>query len=217
MHPTPASRSGAIAVLVIAFLVASAFADAAEPLLSPEEIHRLDRENEFWRALRADEDTDANLVRLRTLGAADGELASFTPKFTALWDVIYHREWGWLRPEQVDAIKAVDRKFVARLRIARVRWTTGIVLDPTGRDETLLAINARWHRAILRVLEFDQLAEFRLMNSDTAERTARHFENVPLTDDERRTIYEWQHDYELTAGPDGRKLRHGLLDFRLDH
>jgi hypothetical protein len=206
--------------LVAAFLatcLAAALTRAAEPLLSSEEIRRLDRENHFWRALRVDEDVEANLARLRDLGASDLEIAAFTPKFAALWDVTYHREFGWLRPEQVDAIKAVDRRFVARLRAVRVRRTTGIALDPTARDETALAVTARWQRAVLRILEYDQLAEFRLMNSATAERTARHFENVPLTDDERRTLYEWQHDYELSAGPDGRKLRHDLLDVRLDH
>lgn len=204
-----------IVVILAALLTPEANAD--EKLLTPEELRRLDRENDFWRALRADEDLEANLARLRASGATAGELAAFAPKLAALWEVSYHREFGWLRPEQVDAVKAVDRKFVTRLRGARVRWTTGIVLDPAARDETLLAINARWHRAILRVLEYDQLAEFRLMNSETAERTARHFESVPLTDDERRTIYEWQHDYELTAGPDGRKLRNDQADVRLDH
>lgn len=218
MHPAiPSCRLGAIAALAIALFAVPTFVNATEPLLSLEEMRRLDRENEFWRALRADEDVEANLARLRALGASDSELARFAPKLAALWDVRYHREWGWLRPEQVDAIKADDRRFVTRLRIARVRQTTGIALEAARSDETLLSLHARWHRAILRVLEYDQLAEFRLMNSATAERTARHFENVPLTDDERRTIYEWQHDFELTAGPDGRRLRSNLLDVRLDH
>ncbi|MBX3736754.1 MAG: hypothetical protein KF715_08705 [Candidatus Didemnitutus sp.] len=190
---------------------------AQEKLLTPEEIRRLDRENEFWRALRADDDTDASLARLRRRGATADELSWFAPKLATIWEVDVSRAWGWLRPEQIDAIKDVDRAFIPRIRAARLRAATGIEIDPEHRGETLLAVNARWQRAVLRTLDYDQLGEFRLMNSLSAQRTARHFENVPLTDDERRTIYDWQREFEATAGENGARLRPGQRDVVLDH
>lgn len=190
---------------------------AQEKLLTPEEMHRLDRENEFWRALRADDDTDASLTRLRRRGASADELSWFEPKLAVLWNVDIARAWGWLRPEQIDAIKDVDRTFVPRIRAARLRAATGIEIDPEHRGETLLAVNARWQRAVLRTLDYDQLGEFRLMNSLSAQRTARHFENVPLTDDERRTIYDWQREFETIGGENGARLRPGQRDVVLDH
>lgn len=201
-------------LLAFAIIVSVA---AQEKLLTPEELSRIDRENEFWRALRADDDTEANLARLRRRGANNEELSWFEPKLTRLWDVDVPRAWGWLRPEQIDAIKEVDRAFIPRVRAARLRAATGIEIDPAHRGETLLAVNSRWQRALLRVLEYDQLVEFRLMNSAPAQKTGRHFENVPLTDDERRTIYDWQREFEATAGPDGARLRSGQRDALVDH
>jgi len=192
-------------------------AAAQDKLLTPDELRRLDRENEFWRALRADDDTTASLARLRRHGATAEELSWFEPKLARLWDVDVPREWGWLRPEQIDAIKEVDRAFIPRVRAARLRAATGIEIDPAHRGETLLVVNARWQRAVLRVLEYDQMAEFRLMNSASAQRTGRHFENVPLTDDERRTIYDWQREFEATAGPGGSRLRRTQRAELLDH
>ncbi len=201
---------------LLAFTVAAS-ATVEEKLLKPEELGRIDRENELWRALRADDDTEASVARLRRRGASDEELSWFEPKLTRLWDVNMPREWGWLRPEQIDAIKEVDRAFIPRVRAARLRAFTGIEIDPAHRGETLLAVNARWQRALLRVLEYDQLAEFRLMNSASAQKTGRHFENVPLTDDERRTIYEWQREFEAVAGPDGTRRRSGGREALVDH
>ncbi|WP_415908777.1 hypothetical protein [Oleiharenicola sp. Vm1] len=219
MLPTPLRRrSGLRAVLSAACLLAiSALAPAQEKLLTPDEVRRIDRENEFWRALHADEDADASLARLRRRGANAEELAWFAPRLEALWHIDVPREWGWLRPEQVAAIKEVDRAFVPRLRAARLRAATGIEIDPAHRGESLLLATSRWQRAVLRTLDYDQIGEFRLMNSPSAQRTARHFEDVPLTDDERRTIYDWQREFEASAGPDGRKQRAGQRDARLDH
>lgn len=217
MHPTlSVRRSGVIAAVAIAFAV-SPFASAAESLLSPDEIRRLDRENDFWRQLRADHDTEANLLRLRRHGANDEELAWFAPKLEAFWNIDVPREWGWLRPEQIDAIKEVDRAFVPRLRAARLRAATGIEIDPAHRGETLLAVNSRWQRAVLRALDYDQIGEFRLMNSPSAQKAARHFENVPLTDDERRTIYEWQHEFEVANGSGGGRFDTAQREAKLDY
>jgi hypothetical protein len=201
---------------LLAFTVAAS-ATVEEKLLTLEELSRIDRENKFWRALRADDDTEASLARLRRHGATAEELSWFEPKFAPLWGVDVPREWGWLRPEQIDAIKEVDRVFIPRVRAARLRAATGIEIDPFHRGETLLAVNARWQRALLRVLEYDQIAEFRLMNSESAHKTARHFENVPLTDDERRTIYDWQREFEAAAGLSGARLRQGQREVLIDH
>jgi len=209
--------SAPIAFALLAAGCAATAARADEKLLTPEEMRRLDRENEFWRALRADEDTAASLARLRRRGANADELSSFEPKLAALWDVDVPRAWGWLRPEQIEAIKEVDRAFIPRVRAARLRAATGIEIDPEHRGETLLAVNSRWQRAVLRTLDYDQLGEFRLMNSPSAQKVARHFENVPLTDDERRTIYDWQREFEATAGVDGGRLRSGRHEVVLDH
>lgn len=199
---------------LLTFAVVAATAD--EKLLTPEELNRIDRENELWRSLRAEDDTDAALVRLRRHGASTEELNWFEPKLARLWSVDVPRAWGWLRPEQIDAIKEVDRAFIPRVRAARLRAATGIEIDPFHRGETLLAVSARWQRALLRVLDYDQIAEFRLMNSESAQKTGRHFENVPLTDDERRTIYDWQREFETTA-PGGVHSRHGRHEAVLDH
>lgn len=200
---------------LLTFTVVAATAD--EKLLTPEELNRIDRENELWRSLRAEDDPDAALVRLRRHGASTEELNWFEPKLARLWSVDVPRAWGWLRPEQIDAIKEVDRAFIPRVRAARLRAATGIEIDPFHRGETLLAVSARWQRALLRVLDYDQIAEFRLMNSESAQKTGRHFENVPLTDDERRTIYEWQREFESTAGPNGARLRGIQRVVLLDH
>lgn len=189
-------------------------ATAEEKLLTPEELGRIDRENELWRSLRAENDTEAALARLRQHGASTEELNWFEPKLARLWSVDVPRAWGWLRPEQVDAIKEVDRAFIPRVRAARLRAATGIEIDPAHRGETLLAVNARWQRALLRALDYDQIAEFRLMNSESAQKIGRHFENVPLTDDERRTIYDWQREFEATGGA---RLRGGQRVVLLDH
>lgn len=218
MHPTlPARRSGAIAALVIALFAPSPFATATEPLLSSDEIRRLDRENDFWRRLRAGDDAEANLARLRQGGASDAELDAFAPKLAALWEVDARREWGWLRAEQIEAIKEVDRAFVPRVRAARLRAVTGIDIDAAHRGETPLAVNAHWQRAVIRALDYDQLGEFRLMNAPSAHRAARHFENIPLTDDERRTIYDWQHDYEQILGPAGARTSAARSQATLDY
>jgi hypothetical protein len=184
-------------------------------LLTPEEITRVDRENALWRLVRADSDLPANLTRLRSKGATTADLAWFAPKLAATWDVSLHREFGWMRPEQIEAIKAVDREFVARLRAARVRRDVGIELDPAHRGEAVLTVLARWQRTLLRTIDYDQLAEFRLMNSGSAEKAARFFENIPLSDDERRTVYEWQRNYDENVVPFTQKA--GTLEFRFDH
>lgn len=209
--------SAPITFALLASCFAAMAARAEEKLLTPEDMRRLDRENEFWRALRADEDAATNLARLRRRGASADELNSFEPKLAALWDVDVPRAWGWLRPEQIEAIKAVDRLFLPRVRAARLRAATGIEIDPAHRGEAMLAVNGRWQRTLLRVLEYDQIAEFRLMNSESAQKTGRHFENVPLTDDERRTIYDWQREFEALAGVNGARLRIGQRDVILDH
>ncbi|MBI5426480.1 MAG: hypothetical protein HZA32_20585 [Opitutae bacterium] len=211
---TPLRALAALALLT-AFLAPATRAD--EKLLTSEELRQLDRENEFWRQLRADEDAAASLARLRRSGATPDELRWFEPKLAKLWEVDIPRAWGWLRPEQIDAIKAIDRLFLPRVRAARLRAATGIEIDPAHRSETMLAVNGRWQRTLLRVLEYDQIAEFRLMNSESAQKTGRHFENVPLTDDERRTIYDWQREFEALAGENGARLRIGQRDVILDH
>lgn len=206
-----------LAVLAAGFTALFSFARAQEKLLTPDEIKRLDRENTFWRALRTEEDAETNLARLRRRGAHEDELAWFAPKLEELWDVDPQREWGWLRAEQVEAIKEVDRTYCARVRAARLRVATGIELDPEHRSESPLLATSRWQRAVFRALDYDQLAEFRLMNSASAQRAARHFEQVPLTEDERRTIYEWQRDYDAASGAGVWRAQHldALLDFRV--
>jgi len=184
-------------------------------LLTSEEIVRVDRENTLWRLVRVDANLSANLAGLRSNGVLAAELDWFEPKLAAAWDVPLHREFGWMRPDQVEAIKAVDDEFVARLRSARVRREVGIELDPAHRGETVLAVLALWRRTLLRTLDYDQFAEFRLMNSPSAERAARFFENIPLSDDERRTVYAWQSEFDRIDPPFA--LTAAALEYRLDH
>lgn len=204
-----------LAVLILTVLAPTSPAADRYGLLTPEEIARVDRENALWHLVQADLDLPANLARLRANGATPADLAWFEPKLTAIWDVALHREFGWMHPDQVEAIKAVDRVFTARLRAARVRREVAIELDPSHRGESPLTVLALWRRMILRTLDYDQVAEFRLMNSDSAEKVARFLENIPLSDDERRTIYTWQREYDASDRPFAHDS--DALDYRLFH
>lgn len=201
----------------LASLAVGTIAAEDQALLSAPEIAQIGRENEFWRGLNPNDDVPTNLSRLRDRGANADDLRDFQPKLEKLWVVSLNREWGWLRAEQINAIKEVDRAFVSRVRTARVRAEIGIELDPAHRGESLLAVSAQWQRAILRKLDYDQIGEFQLMNSDCAQKAAIHFENVPLTEDERRTIYELQSEFESANGLGGMKLGVRRIDAQLDH
>ncbi|MDB6166410.1 MAG: hypothetical protein JWQ83_1550, partial [Lacunisphaera sp.] len=61
-------------------------------------------------------------------------------------------------------------------------------------------VKAQWRRAILRVLDYDEIAEFRLMDSAAAHRVQEWTRNLILSADERRTLVEWQRDFDAVHG-----------------
>ena len=183
----------------LALLLAAPGWGADERLLSPAEVAGMDRENAMWRLVKPDEGATANLARLRQAGYSEDEVAALQPQLAALWAVPYQRNYGWLRPETVERIQAIDREFVRRIRAAHVFSQTGIQVGESAR-ETPASINRQWRDAILEGLNVRESAEFRLMNSALARDEARLAKGLVLTADEQRTLFVWRQDYEGRHG-----------------
>lgn len=183
------------------WLAAATAEPEAEKILSPAELAALDRENAMWRMVNPDEDMAVNLARLKTAGFTEKEVAALQPQLAELWDIPVERNFGWLHDETVAQIREIDRQFVVRVRAARLFEGTGIRRggDPVGVAE----LTRLWRAAILKALNYDELAEFRLMNSPAARELTQLVKDLPVTDDELRTLFEWQREFAGThaAGP----------------
>jgi hypothetical protein len=159
----------------------------------------MERMNALWRLVRTDEEVPANLARLRTAGGTEEELRAMEPTLTELWAVPVERNFGWLSEETVRQIQAVDRQFVARMRLTRLYETIGIRVG--GQTPVpVAALNRLWRSEILRVLDYDELAEFRLSNSVSAKEVNRRVQGLTLTADEIRTLFEWQREFDSRQG-----------------
>lgn len=197
--------NGVRATLAVLLLLSSGHGWATaevtdERMLTDEEVAGLERENKLWRLVRPDEDTAANLARIRAAGFTAEEVAAMEPRLAAMWDVPFERNFGWLRPETAEQIRAVDRQFITRMRVTRLYAATGIRtggLAPVKVE----ALNRLWRGAILRALDYDEIAEFRLMNSASAREEMRRVQDLTLTEDELRTLFVWRREYDVRQVP----------------
>lgn len=186
-------------LLAIAVAGLSAYATPTLELLTPEESRRLTVENDLWRAVRPTESVSANLQHLRAAGVPETELAWFAPKLTELWDTGPARDYGWLPSDAVAALRAVDRRFTPRLRLARLRREVGIDLSGGQPPENAAQIRTEWDQALVATLEPAQVAEFTLCNSPSAVRARDRLAGVKLTVEERRQVYLWEREFDETA------------------
>jgi len=171
-----------------------AVARSEEKLLSLAELSALDRQNRMWRLVRTDQDVAVNLQTWRAAGFTAPEVEALRLRLTELWTVSLDRNFGWLRPEAVEKIQALDREFIPRLRAARLYASVGI---RTGKETpgTVAAVDQQWRRAILRLLDYDELAEFRLTNSVAARDLSRLLEGIALTTGEERRLFQLERDF----------------------
>jgi hypothetical protein len=190
---------GARTTLAVLLLLSSGRGWAApevndERLFTHAEVAGLERENRLWRLVRPDEDTDANLARIRAAGCTPEEVAAIQPRLAAMWDVPVERNFGWLHEDTVRQIQEIDRQFIGRMRTRRLYEGTGIRSggQTPARVDTL---NRLWKGAILKVLDYDEIAEFRLVNSASAREVGRLVAGLKLSDDELRTLFEWQREF----------------------
>ncbi|HWA24276.1 MAG TPA: hypothetical protein VG734_01280 [Lacunisphaera sp.] len=192
---------------------------AAERLLTGEELAALDRENRMWRLMAVADEAPANLQRLRQAGFGAEEIDRFQPKLEEIWTVKAERNFGWLNAEAVEKVQAVDREFIPRMRAARLRETVGIQAGTAGA--TITEVNRQWRRAILEVLEHDELAEFRLVNSLAAREISRLLEGIPLSTGEERRLFQLERDFRAAYQPDDLPPRRTSdahqREARLDH
>lgn len=202
---------------LLALLIAPFKGAVPEPLLTPEESRRLSVENDHWRATRPTESVAANLRRLRAQGVPEADLVWFSPKLTELWDTGPARDFGWLSPDAVAAIRAVDRRFAPRLRVARVRREVGIDLSGGKKPELVSLILTEWHQAIVAALEPAQLAEFALCNSPAAVRVRDRLSGAKLTVAERRQAYLWESEFDDAARALGTARDRHYRTLRLEH
>jgi hypothetical protein len=210
--------TAALGLVLLAPLAAAASRDDAR-ILSEEELKAMEREDGMWRVLHVDEELPACVDRLRAAGYTAAEINAFEPGLREIWETTIERNFGWLQEETVEKIKAVDREFIARIRVARLRVTAGLALkDFPPADESTL--NRQWRKALLRVLDYDEIAEFRLMNTGAAREASRLLQGISLTKDEQRVLFlgERDHarDYGTTpfdaAGSDWRERANARLD-----
>lgn len=186
----------------------------AEPILSATELAALDLENAMWRKVDVREGVTANVKLLRRAGFAPAEVAAIRPKLAAIWQVDPERNFGWLNPETVEAIQEVDGEFIIRMRAVRLHKMTGI-RPPGGAVEDEAKVNRLWRRAVLRVLEDDEVAEFRLMNSPAAQEAARLSSGLVLTTMEQRELFQRHRDFALGYGEAALGLQHASLERRM--
>lgn len=194
-------------------------AGGQEVLLQPDDLAALDRQNSMWRLVHPEDNVESNLRRWREAGFSDGEIAALAPQLDSLWALQADRHYGWLDGETVEEIKMVDREFIARMRATRLHAATGLKVGSLS-VATVDSVNRRWRRAILSVLNDDELAEFRLMNSGAARQIARTLEGVTRSTAEDRRLFQLERDFQLAHGSDPEALRIRRLEWRegrLDH
>jgi hypothetical protein len=137
---------------------------SGDVILTPSELAALERENAMWRATQVEETVEQTRQRWRAAGFTTAEVDSLSPRLHEIWDVEPARQFGWLPAEAIERIEEVDREFMVRWRAARRYEATGIRF--AGKTpEDLASLNRAWQRAILRVLDPRDVAEYRLMNS----------------------------------------------------
>lgn len=171
-------------------------AESAPPLVSAAELALLDRENAMWRLADVEVDPAGVIATWRAAGFSAEEIARAEPILTVIWEVPLRRQFGWLSRETAEKIKAVDAAFVAQMRAARLRLVRGVIVEkfPVAMP---LQVSAQWRRAVLQVLDHREIGEFNLMNSGFARRVEDWAGDVPLSDDERRTLIEWEREFAL--------------------
>lgn len=187
-------------------LLSGLFAPAArsqgngDHLLTTAELRILERENAMWRLVRPGEPVEENLARLGAAGFTPEEVAALQPRLAAMWDVPVERNFGWLHEDTVRQIREIDRQFIGRMRAVRLHEATGI--RPGGRSPgSANSLTRLWRGAVFKVLDYDEIAEFRLMNSASAREVGRLVEGLTLSDDELRTLFEWQREFAGAHGP----------------
>jgi len=172
--------------------------------MTDAEIQALSRQNALWRQVRPDEDVAANLERLRQAGAEAAEVAALEPRLAEIWEVPFERNFGWLHEGTVERVREIDRQFIMRMRATRLYRATGVRAGGEP-PPSVAALNRLWRRAILKALDYDEVAEFRLMNSGSAREEMQRVEGLVLTGDEIRTLFVWRREYEgrrIPAMPD---------------
>jgi hypothetical protein len=172
---------------------------SAERLLSDAEFAGLERENAMWRLVKPEEGVQANAARLRQAGYSPDEVAVVQPRLAAMWAVPFERNFGWLRPDTVEQIRAIDRQFISRMRAFQLYRHTGVRIGDSAR-ESMGSINRQWRDSIMEVLDHRESAEFRLMNSGTARDETRLTKGLALSADEQRTLFGWRRDYDGRHG-----------------
>jgi hypothetical protein len=191
-----------------------------EPLLSVTELNAMDRHNRMWRLVRPDDEVEVNLQAWRKAGFSAQEVEELRLRLTELWTVRLDRNFGWLRPEAVEKIQELDREYIPRLRAARLYATVGIRIG-TQKIGTVAAVDRQWRRAILRLLDYDELAEFRLTNSVAARDLSRLLEGITLTTGEERRLFQLERDfrstYDRNPAVEPRVQGAGERDAWLDH
>ena len=171
-----------------------------ERVMSATELKQLERENAMWRQVRVEEDAAANMRRWREAGFTAAEVAALQPQLTLLWAVPAERNFGWLRAETVEQIKAVDREYIVRMRAVRLQLVGIRGGQPRGSSE--VTVNQQWRQAILKVLDYDEVSEFRLMNSVSAQKIGRLVDDLDLTPGEQRMLFTWQKEFDGMYGTD---------------
>jgi len=170
-----------------------------ERIMSTTELTQLERANDMWRQLQVAEDVPENLCRWRQAGYTAAEVAAAEPQLREIWTVPAERNFGWLHEETVEQIKAVDREFITQMRAVRLYEMMGV--RARGKPvPSAVEVNLRWRQAILRVLDYDEVSEFRLMNSVSARNVSRLTEGLVLTRSEQRMLFTWQRDFDGLHG-----------------
>jgi hypothetical protein len=178
-------------------------AAAAERLYSLSELAALDRENAMWRLVQVEDDVDANLQLWKSKGFTEGDVNSLKPRLVEVWDIGLERNFGWLSQDAIERIQKVDQRFTARLRAIRLFKAYGIRAGEL-RMETASSLTRDWQRAIMRQLDYQEIAEFRLVNSRSAQTITRLGKGLEFTTDELRTLCEWQREFDVQHTRDPR-------------
>jgi hypothetical protein len=149
--------------------------------------------------VRPGETVEENLARIGAADFTPEEVAALQPRLAAMWDVPVERNFGWLHEDTIRQIQEIDRQFIGRMRGVRLYEATGI--RPGGKSPgSVSRITRLWRSAVFKVLDYDEIAEFRLMNSASAREVGRLVEGLKLSDDELRTLFEWQREFAGTHG-----------------
>lgn len=172
-------------------------------ILTLADLAALDRENAMWRLTRVEENVDQNLQKLRAAGFTVAEVNSLEPRLREIWEPELTREFGWLPEETIERIKAVDEEFIIRLRAVRRFEATGVRVDTQVPEDTR-SLNRAWQRAILQALDVRDVAEYRLMNSASAQAVHKLAKGVPLSTAERRVLCRWQREFDGMYGAENK-------------